>query len=1339
MSRFLIGFLFIVFVCAGASAGAVEFSGHPAEYEYALDVNDDVTVTDTVPERDGIQTLPRADGVAVFGGVECNVIVGTDGDDYLLGSGRRTHSDPSTNTFDLMLGFGGNDTLRGYKGDDVLFGGGGNDKLYGDNGDDHLFGEAGNDTLYPGAHNDFSNGGDDNDLIVLADPTNTVDEFYGGAGMDKLLLQDGYGNFQMIGCHEFETFIGGSGHDFVDWSDATVAVILRGNGGDDTLKGGSGNDLLTGGDGNDMLYGNAGADTLYGNGGTNHLFGGAGNDSLRGGASDYVHCAYEPNTIRDCGTYIVITDTTGTEGQDIVHGCPMANILGPDTVVPNVVGMPQAQAEAAIIAMGLTVGVVTEEYSGTIPIGSVKSQTPTAGTSLNFGWPVELVVSLGPVYHALTYLAGENGSIAGTSQQSVLDGAAGEPVTAVANEDYHFVEWSDGLTDNPRTDTNVTHAITVTASFLRNFYPEPTVSTIHGRIVVPEGTPLDPTGFRLISASGEATLNENWEFTDMPVWDVDAGQFLFVEDSEGKSLLLIYIPPENISAADPLILKTDDIVVGMFAMNPVCFAIDDRQRRELIGIAKAHEDYPDLVLLIDQALLTSPTLLSDYDSFPAIYELAAGIINDAAMEWQDSQEAQAAVSYETMAKMAVGRLDDPHLEDWPNNGMTLINPHLLFYGVQWGNGADQWTVLRGQNGLTQLIPPSWSPDVEKQVRLNDGNYIVEFWKGHNYDPSNPARHAAARANMWKFILLTLDAFAPPGYNLITGMANNNDLIEFWCRNESVEGDGLISDFEALNISSGDDHFAVARKVVQLLVNDGKYEGSPLQKIVHVFYRMPEDEGLNLFRLLHNACTWTNIIGKVTKVYNISNVAPYYYQTFFYPEHYLYQVNVNKGILTVGFVLAAPAAKLTASTSQATIGQAVTFDASSTTDNQDALSSLQFRFDFNGDGTWDTLWATGNPNKSHTYTTVGSKVCLVEVKDSDGLTAQAQHSLYVRSASTGTISIDVTPNSGQWRLVGPGGFASITGAGDRTGGSAITGVPVGAYTLLCYDNIVGYDPPGAPTLTLNPGGTVTFAASWGEENDSVEQTIMLPGNVPLVMVWIPGGTFMMGRNSNEQDSTSTEDPRHYVSVPGFWMAKYELTKRQWQAVMETTPWSESSAFVINDPDSPAVCASWMDAHAFIDALNSYSGLTFRLPSESEWEYACRAGATTRFYWGDDPNYSQIGNFAWYRSNSFCQHTVGRKLPNALGLYDMSGNVWEWCEDQWHEYYRGTGVWPNNYGDAPTDGSAWMDRIYPLNWVHTVRGGSWLNGGDACRSANRSELSDVASYPLDFRYCGFRLAR
>ena len=239
----------------------------------------------------------------------------------------------------------------------------------------------------------------------------------------------------------------------------------------------------------------------------------------------------------------------------------------------------------------------------------------------------------------------------------------------------------------------------------------------------------------------------------------------------------------------------------------------------------------------------------------------------------------------------------------------------------------------------------------------------------------------------------------------------------------------------------------------------------------------------------------------------------------------------------------------------------------------------------------------------------------------------------------------------------------------------------------------------------------------------EQTVTLPGRVRLILVRIPAGTFTMGSPDSEQGRSSREGPQHSVTLTqDFWLGKYPVTQAQWQAVMGNNPSYFKGA------QNPVEQVSWDDAQAFITALNAHiretdqGPATFRLPSEAEWEYACRAGTTTRFYWGDDPNASQIDAYAWYIGNggNATTHPVGQKHPNAWGLYDMSGNVWEWCQDWYGKYSSGAVTDPT----GPHSGS-----------FRVLRGGSWDYDPEYCRSADRFNLTpDIRNY-----YYGFRVVR
>ena len=184
---------------------------------------------------------------------------------------------------------------------------------------------------------------------------------------------------------------------------------------------------------------------------------------------------------------------------------------------------------------------------------------------------------------------------------------------------------------------------------------------------------------------------------------------------------------------------------------------------------------------------------------------------------------------------------------------------------------------------------------------------------------------------------------------------------------------------------------------------------------------------------------------------------------------------------------------------------------------------------------------------------------------------------------------------------------------------------------------------------------------------------------------------------------SEHPQRLVEIKKpFYIQKTEVTQGQWKKVMENNP----SRFKDCGNDCPVENVSWYCTQKFIKKLNDMDGTyTYRLPTEAEWEYAARAGTTTEFSFGDDVG--KLDEYGWYGNNSGGRtHPVGRKLPNAFGLYDMHGNVWEWCEDQWHDNYKG----------APVDGSARVDRDKSAERV--LRGGAYNNNVGICRSANRN---------------------
>lgn len=230
---------------------------------------------------------------------------------------------------------------------------------------------------------------------------------------------------------------------------------------------------------------------------------------------------------------------------------------------------------------------------------------------------------------------------------------------------------------------------------------------------------------------------------------------------------------------------------------------------------------------------------------------------------------------------------------------------------------------------------------------------------------------------------------------------------------------------------------------------------------------------------------------------------------------------------------------------------------------------------------------------------------------------------------------------------------------------------------------------------------------------------------LEMVVIPEGSFLRGsKNEEKGDHTSSEKPETSITIPTFFLSKYPITQAQWRAIaqlpqinLELNP---APSFFQGD-NLPVERVSWYEAIEFCQRLSRATGKDYRLPSESRWEYACRAGTTTPFYCGETLTSERANYFAVYDpyaeepSSAYLAKTtpVGSFAPNHFGLYDMHGNVGEWCADLWHRNYEGT---------PPLDGSAWLDsdtRLHPrYRSARLVRGGSWGDEARHLRSANRT---------------------
>jgi formylglycine-generating enzyme required for sulfatase activity len=293
-----------------------------------------------------------------------------------------------------------------------------------------------------------------------------------------------------------------------------------------------------------------------------------------------------------------------------------------------------------------------------------------------------------------------------------------------------------------------------------------------------------------------------------------------------------------------------------------------------------------------------------------------------------------------------------------------------------------------------------------------------------------------------------------------------------------------------------------------------------------------------------------------------------------------------------------------------------------------------------------------------------------------------------------------------------GNATLSGSGARR--TLTCPEPDGRAKVVLAAALPGYE---GVTHELTPkagdSGQIVLRLKRSQPDTAKEIT----NSIGMKLVLIPAGEFLMGSPDSDGTADDDEKPQHRVRITRpFYLGVTELTQEQYEQVMGSTP----SGFQ-GDPKRPVEKVSWHDAVEFCRRLSQKEGKEYRLPTEAEWEYACRAGSTTGWCFGD--NESELGQYAWYSGNSGRgTHPVGQKKPNAWGLYDMHGNVWEWCAD-WYgkDYYRTSPL------DDPKGPDSGGDRV--------LRGGSWVSNARSARSASRTTLTPGNRLNL----VGFRLAR
>ena len=359
----------------------------------------------------------------------------------------------------------------------------------------------------------------------------------------------------------------------------------------------------------------------------------------------------------------------------------------------------------------------------------------------------------------------------------------------------------------------------------------------------------------------------------------------------------------------------------------------------------------------------------------------------------------------------------------------------------------------------------------------------------------------------------------------------------------------------------------------------------------------------------------------------------------------------------------------------------------------------------------TIWINGVEKGSGSWSgELSTGTYIFEARQSGHRSAQISKTIAATPSRQSYAIPAPTPIVGSVDITSSPAMADIT-----LDGKAVGTTPLKLSSLLVGEHKItvsksGYQ-PYTTTVTIAEGRTATVNATLTKQ---VAQAPSTPSSGSanfgdIEMVFVKGGTFTMGATSEQgSDAYSDETPTHSVTLSDFYIGKYEVTQAQWRAVMGNNP-----SYFKGD-NLPVECVSWNDIQKFIKKLNAQTGKNFRLPTEAEWEYAARGGNQSRGYKYSGSN---DRNNAWYKDNSSSKtHPVGQKQPNELGIYDMSGNVWEWCQD-WYGSYSSSSQ-TNHTG--PSSGSA-----------RVLRGGGWSYFAWYCRVSFRYGSPDSSSSDYGFR--------
>jgi hypothetical protein len=532
--------------------------------------------------------------------------------------------------------------------------------------------------------------------------------------------------------------------------------------------------------------------------------------------------------------------------------------------------------------------------------------------------------------------------------------------------------------------------------------PVPLTASLAGRVVLPSQSPLQPNELLLNLISDRISLGVDGSFSGFNAIDEDNPQNVMIEKYDGTLIATAVILPSDVRNGY-VTIGTEQMALGLINMNPYVMVLSPEKQVQVLNAARNHPDFDGLVTDITNALIDAPELMMEYEAYPYIYQKSVKIGIETIQNMGSSQSMQ--MAYQSLevasAGITIGNQDDPHIKDASGGSITLVNPKMNFYGVQANNLHN---LVRGKETLVTFgfwPPIQWTDPAEKGWNLGDGTFHLTYYKGFNIGTNGwlSYTHGAGKAtyaNFTKAVFIILDVAGIDVFSL---------------SDAQIEALLLLDNIPSIDFSSLAPQDSSDFRWDQFITNVLDFV------IVHwddfAYWVYQESAGWvsdsdNVTRYLRQSRQIVegvlSALGPVSAIMDLVNGEmvnewiPFFYDLIFAPSMIDYTFMQSNGVISLIEARVPPTAYFTADATTVPVGETVTFDASTSYDDFDAASALQVRWDFDGNGVWDTGWSTSKVN-DYTYNQRGNFYPALEVRDSHSLTSVYSKNIYVGSSES----------------------------------------------------------------------------------------------------------------------------------------------------------------------------------------------------------------------------------------------------------------------------------------------------------------------------------------------------